>query len=474
LSRKKKRTLPLLNITVEAYAAEGKSIVHLEDGKVLFVDNAIPGDVIDAFIVKDKKSWAQGRMTRLVEPSPQRIAPFCQHFGICGGCKWQMLPYSQQLIYKQQQVADQLTRIGHIELPEMQPILGSPRERYYRNKLEFTFSTSRYLTIDEVKNREEKYEPIPALGFHAPGLFDKVVEIHTCYLQDEPTNTLLNTLRNYTEAHNLPYYDFKAQYGWLRNVIIRVASTGEVLINLVMHHEDEANRIGILEHILQNVPGITSLNYTLNGKMNDTIYDQEVINYAGKEYIEEKLENFRFKISPKSFFQTNTYQAEALYRITRDFAGLTGSEVLYDLYCGTGSIGIFCSAGAKKVIGIEVVEDAIKDAYENAAMNGLEHCSFFAGDVEKVCTDAFFAEHGRPDVIITDPPRAGMTEKLINQLLKMRAPKVVYVSCNPATQARDLQLLDAAYKITRLQPVDMFPHTHHIENVALLELRDSG
>ncbi len=474
MSRKKKRTLPLLNITVEAYAAEGKSIVHLEDGKVLFVDNAIPGDVIDAFIVKDKKSWAQGRMTRLVEPSPQRIAPFCQHFGICGGCKWQMLPYSQQLIYKQQQVADQLTRIGHIELPEMQPILGSPRERYYRNKLEFTFSTSRYLTIDEVKNREEKYEPIPALGFHAPGLFDKVVEIHTCYLQDEPTNTLLNTLRNYTEAHNLPYYDFKAQYGWLRNVIIRVASTGEVLINLVMHHEDEANRIGILEHILQNVPGITSLNYTLNGKMNDTIYDQEVINYAGKEYIEEKLENFRFKISPKSFFQTNTYQAEALYRITRDFAGLTGSEVLYDLYCGTGSIGIFCSAGAKKVIGIEVVEDAIKDAYENAAMNGLEHCSFFAGDVEKVCTDAFFAEHGRPDVIITDPPRAGMTEKLINQLLKMRAPKVVYVSCNPATQARDLQLLDAAYKITRLQPVDMFPHTHHIENVALLELRDSG
>jgi 23S rRNA (uracil1939-C5)-methyltransferase len=472
LSRKKKRTLPLLNITVEAYAAEGKSIVHLEDGKVLFVDNAIPGDVIDAFIVKDKKSWAQGRMIRLVEPSPQRIEPFCQHFGICGGCKWQMLPYSQQLIYKQQQVADQLTRIGHIELPEMHPIVGSPRERYYRNKLEFTFSTSRYLTMDEVKNREEKYEPIPALGFHAPGLFDKVVEIHTCYLQDEPTNTLLNALRNYTEAHNLPYYDFKAQYGWLRNVIIRVASTGEVLINLVMHHEDEANRIGILEHILQNVPGITSLNYTLNGKMNDTIYDQEVINYAGKAYIEEKLENFRFKISPKSFFQTNTYQAEALYRITRDFAGLTGSEVLYDLYCGTGSIGIFCSAGAKKVIGIEVVEDAIKDAYENAAMNGLEHCSFFAGDVEKVCTDVFFAEHGRPDVVITDPPRAGMTEKLINQLLKMRAPKVVYVSCNPATQARDLQLLDAAYKITRLQPVDMFPHTHHIENVALLELRD--
>ena len=471
MSRKKKKKGPLQNILIESYAAEGKSIARLEDGKVLFVDNAIPGDIVDVGITKDKTSWMSGRVLRVVEPSPQRIEPFCQHFGVCGGCKWQMLPYSQQLVYKQQQVGDQLQRIGHVALPELQPIIGSPYERYYRNKLEFTFSTTRYLSFEEIENRTEKIAQQPALGFHAPGLFDKVVEIHTCYLQHEPTNKLLAILREYTQEHNLAYYDFKAQYGWLRNVIIRVASTGEILINLVMHHEDEPNRIGMLEHIKANIPNVTSLNYTLNGKMNDTIYDQDVICYHGKSYIEEKLENFLFKISPKSFFQTNTYQAEALYRVTRDFAGLTGEETLYDLYCGTGSIGIFCSAGAKKVIGIEVVEEAIKDAYENAAMNGLEHCKFFAGDVEKVCTDAFFAEHGRPDVIITDPPRAGMTPKLIAQLLKMRAPKVVYVSCNPATQARDLQLLDEAYVITKLQPVDMFPHTHHIENVALLELR---
>jgi 23S rRNA (uracil1939-C5)-methyltransferase len=470
---KKKKSPPLLNVQIEAYAAEGKSIARLSDGKVLFVENAIPGDIVDVGITKDKKSWAEGRVLKLVQPSPVRIDPFCQHFGTCGGCKWQMLPYPMQLKYKQQQVADQLQRIGHIELPEIQPIIGSPHDRYYRNKLEFTFSSQRYLTFEEIQHRDEKFTPEAALGFHAPGLFDKVVAIKTCYLQQEPTNLLINTLREYTEARKLPYYDFKAQYGWLRNVIIRVATTGEILINLVIHHEEKEEREAILQYISTTIPGITSLNYTINGKVNDTIHDQEVICYAGKGYIEEILDNFRFKISPKSFFQTNTYQAEALYRVTRDFAGLTGAETLYDLYCGTGSIGIFCSQGAKKVIGIELVPDAIKDAYENAALNGISHCEFFAGDVEKICTDAFFALHGRPDVIITDPPRAGMTEKLIQQLLKMRATKVVYVSCNPATQARDLQLLDAAYKITRLQPLDMFPHTHHIENVALLELRQN-
>jgi 23S rRNA (uracil1939-C5)-methyltransferase len=472
LSRKKKKQAPLLNLTIESYAAEGKSIVRLEDGKVLFVDNAIPGDVVDAVIIKDKKSWAQGKTTRLVSPSPQRIEAFCQHFGVCGGCKWQMLPYSQQLVYKQQQVADQLSRIGQIELPEIQPIVGSPHERYYRNKLEFTFSASRYRTFEEIGDRADKFTPEPALGFHAPGLFDKVVEIHTCYLQADPTNTLLTVLREYTTAKGFSYYDFKAHTGWLRNVIIRVATTGQVLVNLVIHNEDEPEREALLQHILDNVPGITSLNYTINPKMNDTIYDLDVHCWYGAPFIEERLEDFRFKISPKSFFQTNTYQAEALYRITREFAGLTGTETLYDLYCGTGSIGIFCSAKAGKVIGIELVADAIKDAHENAAINGLTNCKFYAGDVEKVCTDEFFAEHGRPDVIITDPPRAGMTEKLVNQLLKMRAPRVVYVSCNPATQARDLQLLDVAYRVLKLQPVDMFPHTHHIENVALLELRE--
>ena len=470
MSRKKKN-VRLEGITIESYAAEGKSITHLEDGKVIFVDNAIPGDVVDAIITKDKKSWAQARTTRLVSPSPDRVEPFCSHFGVCGGCKWQMLPYEQQLKYKQQQVKDQLSRIGNVDLPEMQPILGSSQERYYRNKLEFTFSSTRYRTFEEIKERTEKFEAEPALGFHAPGLFDKVVEVHQCYLQPAPTNDLLTVLREYSTQHNLPYYDFKAHTGWLRNVVIRVATTGEVLINLVIHNDDTEQREAILKHMLEHIPGITSLHYTINPKMNDSIHDLDVHCWHGKDHIEERLENFRFKISPKSFFQTNTKQAESLYRVARDFAGLTGNEVLYDLYCGTGSIGIFCSAGAKKVIGIEVVEDAIKDAWQNAALNGLDHCRFYAGDVEKICTDAFFAEHGRPDVIITDPPRAGMTEKLIQQLLKMRAPKVVYVSCNPATQARDLQLLDATYRITRLQPVDMFPHTHHIENVALLELR---
>lgn len=471
MSRKKKKQ-PIYNVTIDAYAAEGKSIAHLEDGKVLFVENVIPGDVVHARITRDKKSWAEGKVTELVTPSPFRIDPFCPHFGVCGGCKWQMLPYEHQLRYKQQQVQDQLERIGHISLPEMRPIISSPHQRYYRNKLEFTFCTSRYLTDEEIRQAEGA--PIvrePALGFHAPGMFDKVVPIHTCYLQPEPTNTLLQVLRSYTEAHQLPYYDHRAQKGWLRNVVIRIARTGEVLINLVIHHEDKTARVALLDHLLQHVPGITTLHYTINPKMNDSIHDLEVHTYFGKGYIEETLEDYRFKISPKSFFQTNTHQAEALYRATRDFAGLTGNEVLYDLYCGTGSIGIFCSAGARKVIGIEMVEDAVKDAYENARLNGLEHCAYFAGDVAEICTDEFFVEHGRPDVIVTDPPRAGMHEKLVNQILKLAAPKVVYVSCNPATQARDLQLLDAAYKVTRLQPVDMFPHTHHIENIALLELR---
>lgn len=471
MSRKKKKQAPLSGLNIEAYAAEGKSIAKLEDGKVIFVENVVPGDVVDAVIIKDKKSWAQARATRLVTPSPMRVQPFCSHFGVCGGCKWQMLPYSQQLAYKQQQVADQLSRIGHVDLPPIMPILGSENERYYRNKLEFTFSEHRYRTFEEIQDRSEKLPHQPALGFHAPGLFDKVVEIDQCYLQPEPTNTLLTVLRSYTQQRKHLYYDYKAQYGWLRNVIIRVATTGQVLVNIIMHHEDVEEREALLQHMRDNIPGITSLNYTINPKMNDTIHDLDVVCWHGQPYIEEKLEQYRFKISPKSFFQTNTKQAEALYQVTRDFAGLTGTETLYDLYCGTGSIGIFCSAGAKSVIGIEVVEDAVKDAWQNAEMNGLTHCKFYAGDVEKICTDAFFAEHGRPDVIITDPPRAGMTEKLVQQLLKMRAPRLVYVSCNPATQARDLALLDEAYKVIKLQPVDMFPHTHHIENVALLELK---
>ncbi|MFA6151471.1 MAG: 23S rRNA (uracil(1939)-C(5))-methyltransferase RlmD [Chitinophagaceae bacterium] len=467
----KKKRINLQDLHITTYAAEGKCIGNMEDGKVVFVENVIPGDVADVRITKNKKNYAEGKMTRLVTPSPLRIEPFCEHFGVCGGCKWQMLPYEKQLEYKQQQVSDQMRRIGHVELPEMETISGSELQRFYRNKLEFTFSNKRYRTNDEIVEAGETELPHEqGLGFHAPGLFDKVVPINFCHLQNEPTNKIRNLLRDYTTENNLPYYDFRAHTGYMRNLMIRVTTTGEVLVNVVMNEDDEATRTPMLNYLLAEVPEITTLCYTINRKWNDSIYDQEVITFFGNGFITEKLENFTFNISPKSFFQTNTTQAENLYRITREFAGLSGEEVLYDLYCGTGSIGIFCSQQAKKIIGIEVIEQAIEDAKLNAAQNNIEHALFYAGDVSAICTDDFFAEHGKPDVIITDPPRAGMSEKLVQQLLKMRAPKIVYVSCNPATQARDLALLTVDYKITRMRPVDMFPHTHHIENVVLLEL----
>jgi 23S rRNA (uracil1939-C5)-methyltransferase len=470
LARKNKKTV-INEIRLERYAAEGKSIAHLEDGKTLFVEGAVPGDVVEVLVMKNKKSYAEGKAMKILIPSPDRVEPFCQHFGVCGGCKWQMLPYEKQLEYKQIQVTDQLTRIGHVELPPIETIAGSAITRNYRNKLEFTFSELSYLTREEIDAAGDgEIKRRPALGFHAPGMFDKIVDIQTCYLQPEPTNKIKNLLRKIALEHNLPFYDHRKQEGWLRNVVIRVATSGETMVNLIVQHDREELKM-ILDTLLQEVPEITSLHYTINPKVNDTIYDLKVTTYKGKGYIEEYLEEFRFKISPKSFFQTNTRQAEKLYQITRDFAGLTGKEVVYDLYCGTGSIGIFLSKGAKKIIGIEAVPDAIEDAKLNASWNGLEHCQFFAGDVSDIATDAFFEIHGRPDVIITDPPRAGMHEKLVQQLLRIKAPRVVYVSCNPATQARDLQLLDEAYKIIKLQPVDMFPHTHHIENVALLELR---
>ena len=471
MSKRKKRKEPLQNIRIDAYAAEGKSVAHLDNGKVLFVENVVPGDVVDVAVFKEKSSWAQGKLLRLVEPSPDRVDPFCEHFGVCGGCKWQMLPYERQLGYKQQQVADQMRRIGNVALPEMEPILGSQATTFYRNKLEFTFSTKRYRTIEEIAEREEKFGDDPVMGFHAPGLFDKVVEIKNCFLQPDPSNTLLNVIRDHTQQNALPYYDFKAQSGWLRNVIIRVATTGEVLVNLVIQHERKEERELLLTKIWDAVPGITSLNYTINSKVNDTIYDQEVVCWRGKKYIEERLGELRFNISPKSFFQTNTRQAAALYDIVREFAGFTGTETLYDLYCGTGSIGIFCAKSVGRVIGIETVADAIADARENAALNGIENTLFFAGDVLTVCTDQFFATHGFPDVIITDPPRVGMHPGLVAQLLQIRAAKIVYVSCNPATQARDLALLNDVYRVSRSKPVDMFPHTHHIENVVLLELK---
>ncbi|RPD40293.1 23S rRNA (uracil(1939)-C(5))-methyltransferase RlmD [Chitinophaga barathri] len=467
----RKKNVVLENVPVTAYAAEGKALARV-DGKVVFIEGGVvPGDVVDVKLSKSKKDWAEGKAIRIHTQSPDRVTPFCDHFGLCGGCKWQMLPYEKQLAYKQQQVEDHLRRIGHLELPSMPPILGAKETRRYRNKLEFTFSNKAYLTDEEIRAAGEDWPRRNALGFHIPKLFDKVLDIQTCHLQEEPANLIKNTIRSWAEARGLSFFDIRQQTGWLRNLVLRICTTGEVMVNLVIHHEDKGEREALLNHLLEKVPAITTLLYTINPKKNDSIFDLEPRVFYGKGYVEEKLEDFIFKIGPKSFFQTNTYQGEALYRITREFAGLTGTETVYDLYCGTGSIGIFVSRQAAKVVGIELISEAIDDARENAAANGVNNATFFAGDVINICDDAFFATHGAPDVIITDPPRAGMHEKLTAKLLEVAAPRIVYVSCNPATQARDLALLNEKYTVEKVQAVDMFPHTHHIENVALLQRR---
>ncbi|MFT3846048.1 MAG: 23S rRNA (uracil(1939)-C(5))-methyltransferase RlmD [Lacibacter sp.] len=480
--RKKNKIRILESVKVEDYAAEGKSIARVE-GKVIFIEGAVPGDIIDVQLGKSKKDWAEGKAVRFHEYAAERTTPFCEHFGLCGGCKWQMLPYEKQLEYKQREVEQNLKRIGRIELPAMLPIVGSKQTKYYRNKLEYTFSTKRYLTREELSKRDEEKRKAEeaqveytqawdgALGYHVPKIFDKVIDIETCYLQQEPNNAIRNFVRDFAKKHNFSFYDIKAHEGWLRTMIFRMTTTGEVMVNITFGYEDAANRELLFNALIHEFPEITTLLYTINPKWNDSIYDLQPQTFFGNGYVTEKLEQFVFKIGPKSFFQTNTKQGEALYRVTRDFARLTGNEVLYDLYCGTGSIGIFCSRGAKKIIGVETVAEAIEDAKENAAMNGLSNTSFYAGDVIDICNDDFFAAHGKPDVIITDPPRAGMHEKLVRKLLEIEAPRIVYVSCNPATQARDLQLLNEKYVVEQLQPVDMFPHTHHIENVAALVLR---
>lgn len=466
----RKKNLRLEKLTVEDYAAGGKSLSRV-DGKVVFIEGAVPGDVVDVRLSKNKKDWAEGRVDRFHSFSADRVEPFCQHFGTCGGCKWQMLPYDKQLLYKQQEVEQQLKRIGKVEIPTISPIIGCVDTRYYRNKLEFTASSRRYLSAEEIGSGKEIL-PENALGFHVPRLFDKVIDIQTCHLMAEPTNAIKNTIRSYAEANQLEYYDIREHRGFLRTLLIRVLTTGEVMVNLVFGREDKKARIALLDHLLKQVPGITTLLYTINTKFNDSLHDQEPIVYFGKGYAMERLEDFAFKISPKSFFQTNTRQGERLYQITRDFAELTGRETVYDLYCGTGSIGIFVSRNAAKVVGVEVIEEAIADAKENAALNNISHAAFFAGDVVDICDNTFFAIHGQPDVIITDPPRAGMHEKLVQKILEIGAPTVVYVSCNPSTQARDLNLLDTGYEVTKIQPVDMFPHTHHIENVVQLKKRN--
>ena len=456
------------NVLVEDYAAEGKSIARV-DGKVVFIERVVPGDVVDIKLFKSKKDWAEGYPLQFHSLSKERVEPFCQHFGVCGGCQWQMLPYDKQLFYKRQQVEDNLKRIGKVELPEVTAVLGAEENKWYRNKLEYTFSSKRFVPENEFV--KDQVNDLNAAGFHAKGLFDKVVEVERCWLQQEPTNAIREALSSFARKNNYSFYDYKLHVGFMRSVLLRICTTGEVMVNVVFAEDDKEKREVILEHLLKTVPGITTLLYTINTKWNDSLHDLDPVTVTGKGYVMERLEDFQFKIGPKSFFQTNTKQGEQLYKIARDYAELTGNETVYDLYCGTGSIGIFVSKLAKKIIGVEMIADAIEDAKENAKLNNIQHAEFFAGDVIKICDDAFFATHGKPDVIITDPPRAGMHDKLVKKILDIAAPTLVYVSCNPATQARDLRLLDEKYAVTRVQPVDMFPHTHHIENVAQLKLK---
>ncbi|CAN5315868.1 23S rRNA (uracil(1939)-C(5))-methyltransferase RlmD [soil metagenome] len=467
----KRKKVTLNNLLITDYAAEGKSLAKL-DGKVIFVEGAVPGDVADVYLTKNKKDWAEGRAVKISVYSKDRVTPFCKHFGICGGCKWQMLPYSKQLQYKQQEAEQNLRRIGKVELPVILPIAGSDKTIHYRNKLEFTFSTKRYLTREELNTLPENSAPEAAFGYHAPRIFDKVIDIQECFLLDGINDQVRNKIRTYALANELPYYNIKEHTGWLRNVILRYTTTGELMVNVVVAFDDQENIKSLLGFLLKEVPQINTLLYTVNSKWNDSIYDLKPIVFHGSGFITEHLDQFKFKISPKSFFQTNTGQAEKLYRITKEFAKLTGDEIVYDLYCGTGSIGIFLSKECKKIIGVEVIADAIADSKENAALNNIGHAEFFAGDVIEVCNDDFFTKHGRPDVIITDPPRAGMHEKLVNKLLEIAAPRIVYVSCNVATQARDINLLSEKYRVEQIQPVDMFPHTHHIECVVALTLKD--
>ncbi|MFZ9387239.1 MAG: 23S rRNA (uracil(1939)-C(5))-methyltransferase RlmD [Chitinophagaceae bacterium] len=489
MARKRKKVRIIEKIRVEDYAAEGRCLARWE-GKVVFIERTVPGDLVDVYLFKNKKDWAEGFPLVFHELSPRRVTPFCSHFGDCGGCQWQTIPYEEQLRFKHRQVVDALERIAKVKLPEISPIIGAREDRYFRNKLEYTFGTYKYIPEGEFqKNKTEhgadepagRKPPVPdangAAGFHAKGLFDKIVDITTCYLQEEPSNKVREAIREYALSNDLSFYDVRHHTGFIRNVQLRVCTTGETMANLIVGENDIPKTEAMLQHLQQAVPSVSTWVYTINQKKNDSLYDLSPVTFSGTGYVTEKLsagpgEDYLFKIGPKSFFQTNTKQAEQLYRVTRDFAELTGRETVYDLYCGTGSIGIFVSRNAGKIIGVDVIGEAIEDARENARLNGLEKAEFIAGDVIAVCNDDFFAAHGRPDVIITDPPRAGMHEKLVRKILEMAAPVVVYVSCNPATQARDLRLLDEKYEVTRVQPVDMFPHTHHIENIVQLKLRN--
>lgn len=472
MSKKNKKPLPLLtNVHISDVAAEGKAIAKVDD-LVIFVPFVVPGDVVDLQITKKRKNFAEARAINFVKYAEDRCNAVCEHFGVCGGCKWQILPYERQLFYKQKQVEDSLLRIGKIELPAVLPIVGSEQEYFYRNKLEFTFSNRKWLTnLDESEGIEANPKSMNGLGFHIPGMFDKVLDINKCWLQDDFSNSIRNEIRRYALNNNLSFFDLRRQEGFLRTLMIRTASTGELMVLVVFFYDDKEQINNLLSHIKEMFPQITSLLYVVNRKANDTITDQKIELFDGREYIVEEMEGLRFKIGAKSFYQTNSRQAYNLYKVVRDFARIDDRMLVYDLYTGTGTIANFVARKAKKVIGIEYVPEAIEDAKENSAINGIVNTEFFAGDMKDVLSQSFVDYHGQPDVIITDPPRAGMHEDVIKTILLASAPRIVYVSCNPATQARDLQMLDADYKIVAVQPVDMFPHTHHVENVVLLEKR---
>lgn len=470
---RKKKELPLLEgIEITGVAAEGKALARVND-MVVFVPFVVPGDVVDLQLTRKKNKYAEAKAVRFIKYSAVRTVPFCAHFGVCGGCKWQQLPYEEQLKYKQQQVVDNLTRIGKVELPDISPILGSEHTQFYRNKLEFTFSNKRWLTADELQS-DEVFAERNALGFHIPGSFDKVLDINKCWLQDDISNRVRNAVRDYALEHHISFYDLRAQSGLLRNLIIRTASTGELMVILIAQvarpeQKDALNEV--LQYIGDTFPEITSLIYVINNKCNDSIADLTPVVYKGKDHIIEEMEGLHFKVGPKSFYQTNSEQAYNLYKVVRNFAGLTGKELVYDLYTGTGTIANFVSRQSAKVVGIEYIDEAIEDAKVNAGLNHLDNTLFFAGDMKDILTQDFINQYGRPDVVITDPPRAGMHPDVIDTIMFAAPERIVYVSCNPTTQARDLQLLDAKYKVMAVQPVDMFPHTQHVENVVLLQLR---
>ena len=468
-----KKPLPILEqIEITDFAAEGKSLARVND-MVVFVPWTVPGDIVDLQVRRKKHSFMEAEVIRYHKYSNVRTQPFCQHFGVCGGCKWQQLPYAEQLKMKQQQVYDQLTRIGKVELPEFRPILGSVKTQEYRNKLDFGCANKRWLTSLELRD-ESLEKNVPAIGFHITGAFDKILPIEKCWLMDDLQNQIRNATLGYAIANNLSFFDLRQQVGLLRDVIIRNSASGEWMVIYQFHYDEtggEQEALGLLQHIADKFPQITSLLYLDNQKCNDTIGDQEILVFKGEDHIYELMEDLKFKVSPKSFYQTNTEQAYHLYSVAREFAGLTGNELVYDLYTGTGTIANFIAKRAKKVIGIEYVPEAIEDAKVNSQLNGIDNTLFFAGDMKDILNDEFIEQYGRPDVIITDPPRAGMHHDVVKTILRAAPQRIVYVSCNPATQARDLQELDADYQVAEVQPVDMFPHTPHVENVVLLTKR---